>query len=134
MRRSFLGLAIFACLCLAYVQQRVILVSLGYQVERLRHLKDDLLDQHRVLHYNVLILQSPVILDRRLTRSDVELSVPQQVEVLFPRVTPTAVPAQKESVVSEGTLLQQVRRFAAQWLEGVRQAEAKPVPEERTRW
>jgi len=44
MHRSFLSVGIAACLLLAYVQQRISLVSLGYQVERLKLTKDDLLE------------------------------------------------------------------------------------------
>ena len=86
MKQFFLVLILSTCLALGYVQQRVWLITLGYQVERLVAQRDDFLDQHRVLVYNVLALQSPVILDERLAQRDVQLTPPKAVEVLPPRL------------------------------------------------
>ncbi len=132
MRRFLMGLGISACLALGYVQQRVTLVHRGYEVERLRHLKDDLLDQHRVLQYNVLTLRSPVILSRRLARVDVELTPPQHVEVL-PKPTQRRV-APHPNQTSVQTLpgwIQRCKELATRWLEGDRQAVAEPAQEGR---
>lgn len=135
MRKGVGGVILVACFLLGYVQQRVIQVSLGYRVEQLRHLKDDLLDQHQVLHYNVLTLQSPVILSQRLARSDVQMAPPKLVEVVVPRaqLVPVAQPGQGPTP-SRDDWLAQVKRLSARWLAGGRQAEAEPVIEGTSRF
>ncbi|MBI3616141.1 MAG: hypothetical protein HY211_06460 [Candidatus Omnitrophica bacterium] len=122
MRRTFLGLGLATVLALGYVQQRVMLVTVGYELEKLRCLKDDLLDQNRVLNYNVLTLQSPVILNRRLEEHQVQLKPPKAVEILVPR-----------DLLAEGlrrgeatSWIQRTRELAVRWLGSTRQAEAKP--------
>ena len=132
MRRFLIGLGIAACLALGYVQQRVTLVHMGYEVEGLRRLKDDLLDQHRVLQYNVLTLRSPVILSQRLARADVKLTPPQHVEILSSQTqrVVTASPTQT-SVQALPSWVQRAREFATRWLEGGRQAVAEPAQEGR---
>ncbi len=133
MQRFLGGLSLVTCLSLVYVQQRISLVTLGYQVESLRHKRDDLLDQHRVLNYNVLTLQSPMILNKRLERQSVQLTVPQHVEVVHHPGPPVLMALQGEESVARGPswLLQEAKRMAGNWLEMGRQAEAKPVLEER---
>ncbi len=126
MRKSILGLGVMTLLALGVVQQRVSLVSVGYEVEKLRHIKDDLLDQNRVLNYNVLILQSPVILNRRLAQRDIQLAPPQQVEILRP--VPQGVPSARPSGPSASgpTWLERTKKLAVRVLGDGRQAEAKP--------
>ena len=132
MRRFLTGLVLMMCMSLAYVQQRVILVTMGYQVETLRHKKDDLLDQHRVLNYNVLTLQSPVILSQRLAHRDVQLTPPRQVEILPRQITGNSlVSVEQAQPKREPVWLQGVGRLAAHWLDNGRQAEAEPVLEDR---
>ena len=119
-------------LALVYVQEKVILVAEGYQVEALRHQKDELLDQHRVLQYNVLALRSPVILNKRLAKQNVQLTAPQNVEVLqSAREWKTAVPAQQEPQIQKMNWFQQARQLVVGWVESDRQAEARPAIEDR---
>ena len=132
MKRFFIGLLISTCLALGYVQQRVSLVTLGYGVEVLTSQRDDLLDQHRVLHYNVLALQSPVILDERLARQDVQLAPPQEVEVVSPRLVSPLPPSSWEGVSRPKlSWWQQALEGGARWVENGRQALAAPAREER---
>ncbi len=132
MKRFFAVLLLVTVLALGYVQQRIWLITLGYQVEKTSSLRDDLLDQHRVLHYNVLTLQSPVILDERLARRDVQLTPPKAIEILPPRLgvyTPRSIlnglpqpePSWWKQALKEGT----------RWLDNGRQAIAEPAREER---
>ena len=123
MRRSFGCLILGTVLALGYVQQRVMLVTVGYELEKLRRLKDDLLDQNRVLHYNVLTLQSPMVLNRRLEGHQVQLGPPKAVEVLVPRREILAEGLRQGQATS---WIQRTRELALQWLGSVRQAEAKP--------
>jgi len=135
MSRSLLSLVLSTVLALGVVQQRVALVTLGYEVEKLRGLKDDLLDQNRVLNYNVLTLQSPVILNRRLEESQVQLAPPKEVEFLVPQAgalfsgPPESV---RRDLTAEGlrksepTWAKATRELAVRWLGSGRQAEAKP--------
>ena len=123
MRRSFGCLILGTVLELGYVQQRVMLVTVGYELEKLRRLKDDLLDQNRVLHYNVLTLQSPMVLNRRLEGRQVELRPPKAVEVLVPRREILAEGLRQGQATS---WIQRTRELAIHWLGDARQAEAKP--------
>lgn len=130
MRRYFLGLSLATLMALAAVQQRVWLITLGYEVERLNSVRDDLLDQHRVLNYNVLTLRSPVILEERLSRQNVQLAPPSAVEILTPRSgTRPSAPAWEGWVKSEPSWLEQVLTFAARWAEEGRHAVAEPAKE-----
>ena len=128
MKRFFLGLILSTCLALGYVQQRVWLITLGYQVERLSAQRDDLLDQHRVLHYNVLALQSPVILDERLAQRDVQLTPPKAVEVL-PHRLEVSPPGSAWRGISqpEPSWWKQAWKQGSRWLEDGRQAIAEPT-------
>ena len=128
MRRYFLGLGLTMGVALAYVQQRVWVITLGYEVERLNSLRDDLLDQHRVLNYNVFTLRSPVILEERLSRKNVQLIPPTAVEVLSPRSgTIPLASAWDGWVQSEPSWLERVLTFAMRWVEQDRQAIAEPA-------
>ena len=132
MRRYFLALGLATVMALAYVQQRVWVITLGYQVERLSSHRDDLLDQHRVLNYNVLTLRSPVILEERLSRKNVQLIPPTAVEVLSPRSgTIPAAPTWEGAALSEGSWIDRVLTFATRWVEQDRQAIAEPAKEEQ---
>ena len=131
MKRFFLVLFLSTGLALGYVQQRVWLITLGYQVEKLSAQRDDLLDQHRVLHYNVLTLQSPVILDERLAQRDVQLTPPKAVEVLPPRLgTNPPTPLWSGMSQPEPSWWQQAWKQGSRWLENGRQAIAEPTQEE----
>lgn len=131
MKKFFVILWAGTFLALGYVQQRVSLVALGYDVEALDSQRDDLLDQHRVLHYNVLALQSPVILDERLARQAVQLAPPADVQVVTPRwVAPSPAPEWGASPIPEASWWRQALRQSARWLENGRQAVAAPAREE----
>ena len=134
MKRLVIGFILITCMALTYVQQRVVLVGLGYQVETLRHKKEELLDQHRVLNYNVLTLRSPVILHQRLARRDVQLTPPQQVEIVprhpVMRVSPVFQSGQG-GPRGESVWLRGAGRLAARWFDNGQQAEAEPALEDR---
>ena len=129
MRRILGGVVLAIVLALVYVQQRVVLVTEGYQVESLRRVREELLDQHQVLRYNVLTLRSPVILSHRLARGDVQLAPPQQVEILSGTgyragMLPVAVGIPVKAVPN---VFQRAERFASRWLDNGRKAEAEPT-------
>lgn len=132
MKNFFVGLFVTTVLALGVVQQRIWLITLGYQVESTSSLRDDLLDQYRVLHYNVLALQSPVILDERLARRDVQLAPPKAVEILPPRLgTHPAGPVLSSLTQPEPAWWKQALRQGTRWFEEGRQAVAEPAREER---
>jgi len=132
-KKFFVGLFLATCLALGYVQQRVSLITLGYGVEAMTSLRDDLLDQHRVLHYNVLALQSPVILDERLAHRDIQLAPPQEVEFVTPRLV-SPPPSSSWNGVSKPRFSwwQQALERGSRWMENGRQAVAAPAREERS--
>lgn len=127
MRKILCGLVVATLLALVYVQQRISLVTEGYRVETFRHQKEELLDQHQVLQYNVLTLRSPAVLHLRLARQDIQLIPPQQVEVL--RQAAVAPPSSKFVLpaVSSSGVLHRARQFAARWIDNGQQAEAEPA-------
>lgn len=127
MKRFFAAFTVGTLLALACVHQKVCLIRLGYEVEAQAHLRDDLLDQHRVLQYNVLMLRSPVILHERLAQRNIELIPPRTVEVLNSslRVGP---PVPSLTAAGPAFLFwQRALRLAAGWLGAGRQAVAEPV-------
>ena len=132
MRKFFVGLVVSTLLALGVVQQRVSLVAMGYDVEALGSQRDDLLDQHRVLHYNVLALQSPVILDERLARQAVQLAPPAEIQVVTPRLSlaPAVSMWSGPPVLEASSWWKQALRQSARWLENGRQAVAAPAKEE----
>lgn len=131
--RYFLGLATLTALGLGVVHQQTCLVMQGYEVERLSSRRDDLLDQHRVLNYNVLALRSPVILKERLAQLEIELAPPRRVEVLAARSR--TAPGVLSSLTGQNPLpgLDWVRRsirVALGWFAGAPQARAEPSAQE----
>ncbi len=132
MKRFFAALLLATVLALGVVQQRIWLITLGYQVEKTSSLRDDLLDQHRVLHYNVLTLQSPVILDERLAQRDVQLTPPKTIEILPPRLgVHTPRPTLNGLPQPEPSWWKQAFKEGTRWLENGRQAIAEPAREEQ---
>jgi len=94
----------------------------------LRHRREELLDHHRVLQYNVLALRSPVILSQRLARRDVRLSSPVAVEVLSSYAELSLITQPGERVVNpEPRGWQRVVHRVSHWLGDSRQAEAEPA-------
>lgn len=119
-------------MALGYVQQRVSLIALGYDVEAKISRRDDLLDQNRVLHYNVLALQSPLILGERLARQDVQMTPPADVEIMTRRLaSPAPLSGWNGAPGLESSWWQQALDQGARWLESGRQAIAAPAREER---
>ena len=132
MRPFFVGLFLATAAALGVVQQRVSLITLGYEVEATTSLRDDLLDQHRVLHYNISALQSPVILDRRLARGDVQLAPPQEVEFIVPRRVSPLPSASWDGISKPGlSWWQQALERGVRWMESGRQAVAAPARAEQ---
>lgn len=131
MKKFFVTLLVSTFLALGYVQQRVSLVALGYDVEAMGSRRDDLLDQHRMLHYNVLALQSPMILDERLARQAVWLAPPADVQVVTPKlISAVSAPEWSGHPGLETPWWQQALRQSARWLQNGRQAVAAPAREE----
>lgn len=134
MRRFFTWLLLGTGLALGYVQQRVWLITLGYEVEAVGSVRDDLLDQHRVLNYNVLTLRSPVILDERLSKGHVQLAPPTAVEVLTPPSLGTMTLSSAwdgAAAKGEPSWFDKALTFATNWMQDGRQAVAEPAKEER---
>ncbi len=127
----FIGLFLTTLMGLGVVGQRVALVTAGYTVEEISLERDDLLDQHRVLNYNVLTLRSPVILNQRLAQFDVKLAPPRAVEIVHSRTG--AVPdlaAANRIIPSVAHWLRQTFQTALAWMGEGRQAVAEPIPNE----
>ncbi|MBI1952595.1 MAG: hypothetical protein HYS41_00535 [Candidatus Omnitrophica bacterium] len=122
MKRFAATLSLLTVLALFHVQMGVGLIALGYRVEALHRQREQLLDLHRVLQYNVLTLRSPAIISGRLKRQAIELVAPQEVEVL--QRQETKVPSLSQAVSLRGAApskwgrwFENVYRFAASLLE-----------------
>ena len=128
MKRFFAAFIVGTLLALGSVHQKICLIRLGYEVEAQAHLRDDLLDQHRVLQYNVLTLRSPVILYERLAQRNIELIPPRTIEVLNSpfRVEPPA-PSLAAAAGPAVLFWQRALEVAAGWFGAGRQAVAEPV-------
>ena len=125
----FLGIILVTLLSLGVVQQRVALVLAGYEVERISLDRDDLLDRHRVLNYNVLTLRSPVILNHRLAQRRVELAPPRVVEVLAAQSVAQGPPSSTPLGALAPRWARQTIALTLYWLGGSRQAVAEPIQE-----
>lgn len=128
----FFSLTLAAILALGYVHQQVALVAAGYEVEALRRLKEELLDQRQVLHYNVLTLCSPAILDKRLAQQNIRLTTPRAIQLLTPQLPISLAQVGQVGKGQEGpSWFKAALRLAASLLEPSRPAVAEPVPEDR---
>lgn len=131
MRRWGVGFCAATILLLVYVRLQVGLISSGYRLESLKECEAQLLDQRRVLHYNVLILRSPVILSKRLGERKIQMKPPRAVDIVpgmgeFDR-TRAPLPVRFPQTVAP-TLLRQASSTVTRWLEGARKAQAEPAP------
>lgn len=128
MKRFLAGWVIITALALGCVHAKICLIRLGYDVESLQRRRDEILDQNRVLQYNVLTLRSPVILGERLAQRDIRLIPPAAVEVVVPTLEarPSA-PFMKAAVKPAMPFWERALRLAVGWLGVNRQAVAQTV-------
>ena len=64
--RFVYGVIIMVLLSLVYVRQRIELLKVGYEVRAKEIARLELLDQNKILDYNVYVLKSPSNLERFL--------------------------------------------------------------------
>lgn len=74
-----LGLTFIALL---YVHQQIRLIELGYEVHKNEKILSRLLDRHRRLIYNVAKLQSPQVLESRLSEAGEEFTIPMKWQIV----------------------------------------------------
>ena len=67
---------------LFYVHQQIELIKFSYKIQSHQHRLDDLLDQNRILKYNVIALKTPFSLENRLRQSDIEMILPERWQVV----------------------------------------------------
>ncbi len=65
-----------------YVHQQIELVKHSYELRSNQQKLECLLDQTRILQYNVIALKAPVNLEKRLEANDVDLVQPQRGQVV----------------------------------------------------
>ena len=80
--KFLLTLIFVTTLSICYVHQQIELVKHSYEVRSNQQKLNDLLDQTRILQYNVIALETPVNLEKRLEANDVNLIQPQRGQVV----------------------------------------------------
>lgn len=78
---------------LFYVHQEIELVKQSYEVQTNQQKVNDLLDQNRILKYNVSALKAPFNLEDRLAANNIKLVSPERWQVVH-----VASSATKESI------------------------------------
>ncbi|MDD5450233.1 MAG: hypothetical protein PHO42_06570 [Candidatus Omnitrophica bacterium] len=89
-RKFSIFLVLITCLALLYVHQQVQLLRISYEINFSEKEMSRLLDQNRVLVYNVTRLKSPVYLDNNFLAAKKDYAIPKQWQVI-------EVAAQKEN-------------------------------------
>ncbi len=69
-------------LALGYIHQQVELVKISYQINRQEQLTTQLVDQNKILGYNVKYLKSASHLENRLIARQVKLTMPHAQQVV----------------------------------------------------
>lgn len=103
------------------VHQEIQIIKYSYEVRENQQRLDDLLDQNRVLKYNVIVLKAPFNLENRLQANDIKLVLPERWQVV--RVASSGIEREKQ-VYDESLPL--VYNFFKFFTLG-REAQAKPI-------
>lgn len=69
--------------CLGYIYQQVEMVKVSYQINRGEQVLTQLVDQNKILSYNVNYLKAAPHLEKRLMAKKVKLSMPQVQQVVY---------------------------------------------------
>lgn len=84
--------SIIVIMSLGYIHQQVELVKVSYQINRHEQVLAQLVDQNKILGYNVSYLKAAPHLEKRLIARQVKLSMPQtQAVVHLAEVRPSPV-------------------------------------------
>ena len=76
----FLFAVTFFALC--YVNQQALIYQMGLSIKENYQIYTRLVDQNRILEYNVLNLKSPVNLEDQLDSRKIEMTMPQKWQVI----------------------------------------------------
>lgn len=74
---------IITLVALMYVNQKVALIRLSYDIKEKERLHSELLDRNKILLYNVKHLESPARLERVLLAQNLKLEVPPKERVIL---------------------------------------------------
>ncbi|MFH1479073.1 MAG: hypothetical protein ABIG92_04780 [Candidatus Omnitrophota bacterium] len=107
---------IITLLALAYVNMQVLVYQMGLKVKENTYIYSNLVDQNKILLYNVLNLKSPVNLEAKLLAKKVELNMPREWQVLKLKGSP-------EKFISKNI---EKKAFFANLFNVTREAEASP--------
>jgi hypothetical protein len=84
--------SIIVLIALGYIYQQVELVKVSYQINRHEQVLVQLIDQNKILRYNVSYLKAAPHLEKRLMARQVKLSMPQtQAVVHLAEVRPNPI-------------------------------------------
>jgi len=109
---------------LSFTHQQILLIESRYAVQERAQRRAELLDQHNILLYNVLTLQSPQALEQRLARNEIELVKPLRTARMG---SPSSISADAREQ-ARASLLDEGRRLIARLLTPEATAEAEPEP------
>lgn len=71
-------MVIITIVSVVYVQQQISLLKLSYQIKDKEKSLQELLDKNKILMYNILALEAPASLEKRLIVKNVRLEMPQE--------------------------------------------------------
>ncbi len=69
-------MVIITIVSVVYVQQQISLLKLSYQIKDKEKTLQELLDKNKILMYNILALEAPASLEKRLIVKNVRLEMP----------------------------------------------------------
>lgn len=82
MRKFSIFLVIITSIALLYVHQQVQLLRISYEINKSEKKISGLLDQNKILIYNVTRLKSPVYLDNKFLSAKKDYAIPKQWQVV----------------------------------------------------
>jgi hypothetical protein len=80
-----------------YVNQQALIYQMGLKVKENHQIYSKLVDQNKLLVYNVLNLKSPVCLEAKLLTKKVELNMPRKWQVVRLKGSPSTFVRSKET-------------------------------------
>ncbi|MFH1782700.1 MAG: hypothetical protein ABH848_03690 [Candidatus Omnitrophota bacterium] len=75
-------IVLLTIVAIMYVNQQVLVYQMGLKVKENANIYSKLVDQNRILVYNVLNLKSPVNLEAKLLAKKVEMNMPHKWQVV----------------------------------------------------
>jgi hypothetical protein len=86
--KIFVFIFLITLISIMYVNQNVLIYQMGLKVKENHQIYCKLVDHNRILVYNVLSLKSPVSLEARLLKKNLDLGMPRKWQVVKLGISP----------------------------------------------